>query len=698
MENKKQKEIKIIGILFGALSVLSFLEFKFLKYDVNFDLPTSILIFLIININLILLLLLIFMILRNLVKFYYERKSRVLGSKIKTRLLMAFILITLIPNFMLFISSANFINSSITYWFNAPVEQALKNSLKVGQNYFNYIEKTHAYFINENIKENQKVDIVKTKEKLEGSPFDFLEIYSDKGTRTKLIKTAEYQNADIEPFATISRLEKFPVTITQPMGNKRLIKTIIKQSDKFITLGLIADSSILKNMDRISEGYEEYQQIKLMRNSVKITYILALFVVSFLVIFSAIWFAFYFAKTLTDPIDELVQATQEVSSGNLDFKLTPVSNDEIGFLVTSFNKMTNDLQITKEELQKQNEEMEKRTRYIETILKNISTGVIALNSNGVVLAANPAFGNIFKTDNNSLIGKFYKKVLPEKYCEIFSKYINSGSLIVEEEVPLQLVIQKDPKNLLLKISSLHDENGISMGIVTACEDVTELEKAHRMAAWREVARQIAHEVKNPLTPISLAAQRLQRKYREIPDNEVFKECTQTIIDHVGIMRSLVNEFATYSRFPSPQKDLTDFNEVFSSIIPFYKEKYPDILFNTEISQEITKILMDKRQISQAIINLIDNAAAAMNNKGSINMKITYGDNKDFLKIIFSDSGPGIKESKKTRLFEPYFSTKKSGTGLGLTIVNSIINSHGGSIKIDENHSNGACFIIELPVA
>jgi two-component system nitrogen regulation sensor histidine kinase NtrY len=316
----------------------------------------------------------------------------------------------------------------------------------------------------------------------------------------------------------------------------------------------------------------------------------------------------------------------------------------------------------------------------------------------MITAANMAFGNIFKTNYSEITGKYYKDVLPAKYCELAGRYINSDVKVIEEEIPVQFPVENDMKNLLLRFSSLHDEHGKNMGIVTVSEDVTELEKAQRMAAWREVARQIAHEVKNPLTPISLAAQRLQRKFPELLQDKVFSDCTKTIIDHVGIMRSLVNEFASYARFPSPQKSLTDFKDVLNSTIPLYMEKYPEIKFNIKVPEKLPRVFMDKRQISQAVINLVENAAAAMDGKGELKIETEVKKTKKLLNIKFSDSGPGVSKDKRTRLFEPYFSTKKSGTGLGLTIVNSIISGHGGTITLDENETGGgACFIIELPV-
>ncbi|MDY0361552.1 MAG: ATP-binding protein [Desulforegulaceae bacterium] len=693
-KEQRKKEFKIIIAIVILLTVLSIIEFKFFTSSSGFKLNSA-LVFFIMNLNLILLLLLIFLILRNLVKLYYERKTEIPGSKIKTRLLMAFILITVIPNALLFISSVNFINSSIAYWFNAPVEQALKNSMEAGHEYYKYIEKNHTYFINQNLKIFKKSNPQELKNLINSSPFDFVEIYSKEGKRLNLVIKDKLETEI--PESRIQNIEKFPTTIAKDSDTLKLIKTIVKKNDSYICAGVAADLEILTKFEKISEGYDEYQQIKLMKNSVKATYILALFLVSFLVLFSAVWFAFYFSKTITDPIMDLVNATKIISKGNLDLKLKPKTDDEIGTLVNAFNEMTLKLKSAKITVQKQNEEFAKRTRYIETILRNISTGVVAIDSNGIITAANMAFENIFKTDHRLITGKYYKDVLPQKYCELAQRYINQGNKVIEEEIPVQLEIENDTKNLLLRFSSLHDEHGKNIGAVTVSEDVTELEKAQRMAAWREVARQIAHEVKNPLTPISLAAQRLQRKFPQLLEDNIFNECTKTIIEHVGIMRSLVNEFASYARFPSPQRILSDFKDVLNSTIPLYMEKYPEIEFNIKTSEKLPKIFMDKRQISQAIINLVENAAAAMDGKGTLEIETELKKNKKLVSIKFSDSGPGVTKDKRTRLFEPYFSTKKSGTGLGLTIVNSIITAHGGTITLDESQTGGACFIVELPV-
>ncbi|PIE75387.1 MAG: hypothetical protein CSA18_00100 [Deltaproteobacteria bacterium] len=690
-KDKLKKNLKKIIFLIITIVFLSIANLVLIKKEPSIGIPVSILVYFIININFILLLILIFLILRSLVKSYYERRLSP-GSKIKNRLLIAFIMITLIPNIMLFISSVSFINSSIAYWFNAPVEQALTNSLEIGRNYLKYIEKNHRIFISRIIQDIKTQNHKQLGEKIKESSFDFIEIYNEKGKR-KILITDKGQI----PVTKIQNIEKFPVTMINEYKNKKIIKTIIKKNSGFISTGIIADSDLFTRIKKITKGYDEYKQIKLMRNSVKTTYILALFVVSFLVIFSAIWFAFYFSKTITDPVIELVNATKKISDGDLDVKIEPRTNDETGTLVSAFNSMTAELKGAKETLQKRNEELKNRARYIETILRNISTGVIAVDSKGIITAANPFFGKIFMKDPAFLQGKFYKDVLPEKYCELASRYMDSGSQKNEEDIPFQLQDKKDPKNLLLKFSSIYDENGVSIGMVTACKDVTELEKAQRMAAWREVARQIAHEVKNPLTPLSLAAQRLQKKFPELSENNIFNECTNTIVKYVEIIKILVNEFADYARFPSPTKSLCRFEEILDTIIPLHREKYPDINFKINYPSDIPLISIDKRQISQALINLIDNAAAAMNNNGIINLCVSYLKNKKILRINLSDSGPGVNEDKKQRLFEPYFSTKKSGTGLGLTIVNSIISSHGGSIKIDGNELGGASFIIDLPV-
>jgi two-component system nitrogen regulation sensor histidine kinase NtrY len=264
------------------------------------------------------------------------------------------------------------------------------------------------------------------------------------------------------------------------------------------------------------------------------------------------------------------------------------------------------------------------------------------------------------------------------------------------ELPLRLIIEGRPRSFLFSVNALRDDAGRNIGILIVFDDLTELEKGQRMAAWREVARRIAHEVKNPLTPITLSAQRLKRKYAPQIEDSVFEECTQTIIDHVELIRNLVNEFSSFARFPSAHPKPCELLTIIEESVALYKEGHPNINFKISNTDDMPLLNLDRQQIKQALINLIDNAIGAIEENGNISIAISHDPILKRVRMEVADDGPGISDEDKTRLFEPHFSTKKSGMGLGLTIVNTIIADHNGMINVQDNIPRGAKFVVELP--
>jgi two-component system nitrogen regulation sensor histidine kinase NtrY len=315
----------------------------------------------------------------------------------------------------------------------------------------------------------------------------------------------------------------------------------------------------------------------------------------------------------------------------------------------------------------------------------------------------------------STINKSAAKMLGVKLEEVLNKRFNDllyaqGQDLTTEimenlplardssiEIPLRLTVQGRLRSFLVTLSALKDDAGNHMGIVMVFDDLTELEKGQRMAAWREVARRIAHEVKNPLTPITLSAQRLKRTYSRQLNDSVFEECTQTIIDHVDLIRNLVNEFSSFARFPSADPKPCELLPIFDETVALYREAHPNIQFEIRNTGDIPKMNLDRQQIKQAMINLVDNAIGAIKKKGCISLTVTHDPILKRVRLEVADDGPGISDKDKTRLFEPNFSTKKAGMGLGLTIVNTIIAEHNGLISVQDNVPHGAKFVIELPV-
>lgn len=459
-------------------------------------------------------------------------------------------------------------------------------------------------------------------------------------------------------------------------------------------------------MESISRGFEEYQQIKLLKDPIQVTYYITLSIVALLVLFCAVWFGFYLAKTISIPIKELAEGTRKVAEGDLSYHIDLVTDDEIGSLVDSFNKMTRDLLSGREQLElsarmlrQQNIEIEERRQYMEIVLKNVSTGVITLDAGGYISTINTSAERMLNLKTEEILARSYRDLLSGSHLalaiEVMETLVSSGNNVVE--LPLRLTIGGRPRSFLVHINALKDDAGSHMGIVMVFDDLTELEKAQRMAAWREVARRIAHEVKNPLTPITLSAQRLKRKYSGQLNESVFEECIRMIIDHVDIIRNLVNEFSSFARFPTADPKPGELLPIIEETIELYKDGHKNIQFDIQMVDPIPPINIDRQQMKQALINLVDNAIAAIKIEGSITIILTHDPILKKVQLEVADTGRGITDEEKTRLFEPYFSTKKSGMGLGLTIVSTIIADHNGMIRVQDNSPHGARFIIELPV-
>jgi two-component system, NtrC family, nitrogen regulation sensor histidine kinase NtrY len=425
-----------------------------------------------------------------------------------------------------------------------------------------------------------------------------------------------------------------------------------------------------------------------------------------LVLFCAIWFGFYLAKTISIPIKEMAEGTRRVAEGDLSFTIASVADDEIGSLVDSFNKMTRDLRTSRQQLElsarmlkEQNIEIEEKRHYIEFVLKSVSAGVVTLDADGLVSTINKSAEKMLGVDAEKVLNRSFNTLLKVQNRDLADEIMTNLSIARDAtiDVPLRLTVQGRPRSLLITMSVLRDETGKHMGIVMVFDDLTELEKGQRMAAWREVARRIAHEVKNPLTPITLSAQRLKRKYSRQINEPVFDECTQTIIDHVELIRNLVNEFSSFARFPSANPQPCDLMPIIEESLALYRESHLNIKFEINNAGDIPRLNLDRQQIKQAFINLIDNAISAIKEDGIVSFAVTYDPILKRVRIEVADNGPGIANGDKTRLFEPNFSTKKSGMGLGLTIVSTIIADHNGFISVHDNVPQGAKFVIELPV-
>jgi len=727
---KRKRETLLILIIIGVVMLMTLAEYKIIHFGTDFSVSDTILMFTLTNINLLLLILVIFLVFRNLAKLLYDRRRKVMGAKLRTRLVLSFISVTLLPTTVLFLFSINFITSSIEFWFNVPVEQTLENSLRVGRRLYTYLEDHNRFFLKsiayqistkKLLRHRNRKELFRYIQIARGSfNLHAVEVYAVSGNAGNVQRLA----SDISPELTDEPSDPLsPDMFLKDMGEKNvrsvsshipkgeLTKTIgtipfgavPEEAEAFVVVSALIHSDLSESLTSISKGFEQYRQIQLLKEPVQITYYIIISIVALLALFCAIWFGFHLAKSISIPIMQLVEGTRRVADGDLGFRITPAADDEIGSLLHSFNKMTRDLKFGREQLElsakmlrQQNMEIEERRQYMEIVLRNVSTGVITLDAGGFVSTINKSAEKMLNIESESILRQSYKKLLKGQYLNIAEEITGHIALEDAVEFPLRLIIDGRPRSFMMRVNELKDDAGGHMGLVMAFDDLTELEKAQRMAAWREVARRIAHEVKNPLTPIKLSAQRLNRKYSGRLRDSVFDECTGMIIDHVDLIRNLVNEFSSFARFPTANPVPCELPPIIDETAALYREGHPNVLFEIRMPGNMPLLNLDRQQIKQVMINLVNNAIASVREQGSVTITLTRDPVSRQVRIEVADDGPGISDEDKARLFEPYFSTKKSGMGLGLTIVSSIVADHDGKIYVRDNQPKGTKFIIELP--
>ncbi|MBW1990084.1 MAG: PAS domain S-box protein [Deltaproteobacteria bacterium] len=727
---KRRREVALIVLVVLLIAALTWAETRVIRFGTGIPVSNTILMFIIINVNLLLILTLFFLVIRNLVKLWYERRRKLPGSRLRTRLVMAFLSLSIVPTVLLFLFSIQFIVTSVEFWFNVPVEQSLSQSLEVGRRLYDHVEENHRFFI-ERISYQIKVrDYLAEHRRASLKHYiqvtqrafnlDAVEVYDTSANRLGLAWPAEMSEDSFPPMAPGELLKPIPSpqavrTITVMTHEGELVRTVGAvpfkaepgQAMGFVVISTFLPADLAQGMAAISRGFQEYHQTQMLKKPIQTSFYITLSIVSLLIVFCAIWFGLYLSKTLTVPIAALAEGTRRVAGGDLGFTLKKTADDEMGSLVDAFNKMTRDLRNSRQELEYtahqlagQNVELEKRRQYMAVVLDNVSTGVISTDAMGRITTINKSAENMLGVEAETVWGKTYRELVPERDAEVVRQIMDhlvhgQGDFV---RMPVRQKIGGKERSFMVHVSALRDEHGKFMGMVAVFDDLTELERAQRMAAWREVARRIAHEVKNPLTPIKLSAQRLARRFAEKVDDPVFSECTETIIEQVDLIRNLVNEFHTYARFPAPQPRPTDLGVLVEQACAPYQDGHPGITFTIQAQKDLPLLDLDPQQIKRAIINLVDNALGAVGESGSIRIVVESDPEANKVRLVVEDTGKGITAAEKARLFEPYFSTKKAGMGLGLSIVSTIVTDHQGTIRVEDNEPTGARFIIEFPVS
>jgi two-component system nitrogen regulation sensor histidine kinase NtrY len=708
---KRRRESWAIGIVAVLVAVLTFFEAHLAAVGGAVTFSSNIVIFALINLNVIFVVLLIFLVTRNVFKILLDRRRNLLGAKLRSRLVLIFICFSLIPTMLLFVAATNITTTSIKSWIGGRVGQALTGAIEIAQDHL----EAEALALSP-VAEGASAGLADTVD-----PASFPRVLES----ARSLVPAGTALLFFEKGAEVARDGEVTQAVRAEILNR--IKAMKDDGDGDGKQTLIGDGfaaawrrtpggvivvavrplppAEAARIREIARAYDEYHQVRLLDDPIRASYIGILILITLLIVFAASWMGIYLARQITVPVQLLAEGTEEVARGNLDVSLDYQSSDEFGTLVASFNRMTADLKAMKGNLEETNasltrtyDELRRRTQFIETILHSISTGVIVIDRHGRIAMINKVAERLLRIPTDGALGRIYREVLQEEHYEAIRSLYREAGEAAKGHVERQVELDVGEMRIAFRVSltALRDDAGEYMGLVAAFDDLSQTMRLQRVLAWREVARRIAHDIRNPLTPIQLSTERMSRKYAAAhADDPVFAECTQAILSEVNTLKNLVDEFTRFARMPVPRLEEGDLPMEVRTVVDTYRTSHPGILW--EFRQEgPPRVWFDPFQIRRAVTNLLDNAAAALGERGSVTITCTHGEAAGKARIEVADDGPGIPAGDRDRLFEPYFSRREGGTGLGLAIVSAIANDHGGAVRMRDNTPRGSVFEMEFP--
>ncbi|MFZ3230476.1 MAG: ATP-binding protein [Pseudobdellovibrio sp.] len=710
---KRKREILSIFALSILLAFLIGIEVYIFRSGQN--LPSSYVLFFIglVNVNLILVLLLLFLIFRNVVKVFIERRSKVFGSSLKSKLIASFVSFSVVPTLLVFIISVFYLNSSFDKWFSQRMLSVLRNASEVIDTFIANEKKRGYEYARLSIKQIDRTSVNNRPEKLDQIraqyKLDAVEYY-DSLVADRLVSQDPELVSDIVPQLNLEFLQRGLVShdeasTIQIFGDYNLLRLMVPVSKK-TNSGVIVVTKFLNltpgsKFDDIVGAYQEFQSNSLVEYPLKSIYFIMLIVMTLVILFAAVWFGFYLAKQLSIPLVQLGRATKRVAAGDYSTLEISSGSEEINSLIGNFNQMISNLSTSELELQQTLKNLNQYTRYVEIVLKNVSAGVISVDMNGHVTTMNRRAGELLQEDPVEFIGKHVRASMSEDNYKLFSGIVKSmqenNLITLQKEIRIQINQEAIP--LSIHISILKNEQQQDIGRIMVFDDMTPIVNAQRAAAWTEVARRIAHEIKNPLTPIRLAAERISKKFGAQIQDPAFQDSIRMIVNQVDDMRILVNEFSQFARLPELKPVPAQMNDVIKSTIQIYIDNHPHVHFEVSYDATLPEFKFDPGQIKRVLVNLVENAIDAVQKEVNpqVNISTEYNARFRVLKISIADNGVGIHQRDRGRIFEPYYSTKEKGTGLGLPIVKSIIEDHNGVIRALENNPKGTRMFIEIPV-
>ena len=682
---------------------------------------------------------LLFVLARNVIKLLVERQRGLPFARFRSKLVLTLLGMTLVPTLLVLLVGSELIRNSTNRWFSAPIDDVLSAAREVAADYYQERQvaveaqagriATALAAVDLSAAELGGVRDLVAPDVTDGH-VDLIEIYrvvESNGVRAA-VPVVDVASPNLPPRYSRAGADRIAQQALgsgpakpppEPVGDAgelvRAVQLVQGSDGRPAGVVLVSDylgGELARNSRRIVDAYEGYQQLRVLKRPLAGVYLSFFVMMTLLVLVSATWMGLYLAKRITRPVQMLAAGAREIAAGHLDHRIAPETRDEFGGLIEAFNSMAGDLAASQRrlersrlELEHKNVESEQRRRYIETILERIATGVISLDAQGGVSTVNGAAMRLLKLDSVE-VGQPLRTVLGRAehlpLAETIDRAVRArGTEHTGQEVALVV----DGRELHLAVASTRlIGDGAPEGTVIVFDDVTPLIRAQKVAAWRDVARRLAHEVKNPLTPIQLSAERLRKHFSAAPEPQrtLVEECSVTIIQEVESLKQLVDEFSQFARMPAPRTVATDLNELLRDALGLYRGLFTSITLEPRLADMLPPVKVDPEQFRRVVINLVDNAveaitAAAQDAGGLIVVETQHDPANSVVRVTVADNGPGVPDAERGRLFLPYYSTKQRGSGLGLAIVRRIIVEHGGSIEATENPPRGTRMTIELPV-
>ena len=728
-----------IAVLLAALVAMVRLADR--SPEMNPDFLSEVVLYALSAADLTMLVALVFVLARNVVKLVVERRRGLPFSRFRAKLVLALLGLTIVPAVLVLIVGGELIRSSTQRWVSAPIDEVLRSANYIAADYYQErgaVVATHAARIASGLPAAavQAGDLAAVQSAIASEVtqgrIELVEVYR-LGSDGAPVPLVAMESTNLPPVHGRGSSDRLAARVaagnTEPehepldIGGE-LVRggAAVRDPGTNRPVGIVIASDHLSNeltmhFRRITDQYQDYKQLQVLRRPLQGVYLSLFLMMTLMILVSATWMGLYLAKRITRPVQMLAAGAREIGAGHLDHRIEPETRDEFGSLVEAFNTMAGELAASRRklersrlDLERKNLQLDERRRYIETVLERIATGVVSIGPDGRIETINSAALRLLDLDR-TIVGGAASEVFQRddlSPLEALLRRVQNGQT---DPAAQEIAAARDGRELHLAAaaSPLQREDGSFEGAVLVFDDVTPLIRTQRVAAWRDVARRLAHEIKNPLTPIQLCAERMRRHFGSAPptSRELVEECTTTIVGEVESLKALVDEFAQFARMPAPRTVPSDLNALLTDVLALYNGLFREIVIERRLADGLALVRVDVEQIRRVIINLVDNAvealggsAAAARPDGSrptIVVETRQDAVNGVARITVSDNGPGIPPADRDKLFMPYYSTKRRGSGLGLAIVRRIIAEHGGSIEVADNQPKGTAFTIELPL-